>query len=36
MGAVVSTGFLKLFENDWFLLSDFTDFFIGAMIAEGS
>lgn len=36
MGATVNLEFLKLFENDWFLLSDFTDFFVGAMIAEGN
>jgi len=35
MGASVHTDFLDLFKNDWFLLGDLTDLFIGGIIAEG-
>lgn len=35
MGAGVTTTFLNLFVNDWFLLSDFTDMFVGNEIGKG-
>lgn len=35
MGATIHTEFLDLFKNDWFLLSDLTDLFIGASIGTG-
>lgn len=36
MGALIQTDFLDLFKNDWFLLSDFTDFFCGGIIGQGT
>lgn len=36
MGASISTEFIDLFKNDWFLLSDLSDLFIGNFIANGS
>ncbi len=35
MGATVHTDFVDLFKNDWFLLSDFADLFVGATIGQG-
>lgn len=35
MGATVHTDFLDLFKNDWFLLSDLTDLFIGGQLGSG-
>lgn len=35
MGTRVTTEFLNLFVNDWFLLSDFADFFVGDLISRG-
>jgi len=36
MGATVNTAFIDHFSNDWFLLSDFTDLFVGAHIGQGT
>lgn len=36
MGATVHLTFLELFQNDWFLLSDFGDFICGDFIGEGN
>lgn len=36
MGAGINLEFLKLFQNDWHLLSDFSDFFVGDLIGQGS
>ena len=36
MGASVSTDFMNMFANDWFLLSDFADFFCGDIVGEGT
>lgn len=36
MGATVNIEFLELFKNDWFLLADMADMFIGEYIATGN
>lgn len=36
MGTTVTTEFVNHFVNDWFLLSDFTDMFVGGLIAHGN
>lgn len=35
MGSTVHTDFVDLFKNDWFLLSDFADMFVGETIGVG-
>jgi len=35
MGVSVHTEFIDLFKNDWFLLSDFADMFVGSSIGMG-
>lgn len=36
MGASINLDFLKMFETDWHLLADFSDFFCGDCLGKGS